>query len=332
MSLRAGVIGAGRIGALHAAVYARDARTELVGVVDANGERAGQVAKELGTTVYRSADELVEQARPDVVSIAVPEHARLEPSMLAGRAGCHLLLEKPLASSLAQTDNLIEQLADCPGTIMVNFILRSDPRFLTVRDAVQEGRLGTVRTVSAHRRGTAAGAQLLGHWTNLLISTAIHDIDAMIWVVGAPVARVYAEGIGGQSAQWGHEDAVVATLQFANGAIGSLDTSWVLPSSMPEPIDAGFKIIGTGGSATIEGANQGLSFVGESGLQLPDLVHWPTGRDGVGGDLRLSISHFLDCVQSGGTPATTLTEARHTEKVVHSIRESIRTGSPIIIG
>ncbi|TLP79879.1 Gfo/Idh/MocA family protein [Nesterenkonia sphaerica] len=331
MRLRAGVIGTGRIGALHAAVYARDARTELVGVVDADSKRAEQVAAELGVAVFRNAEELVEQARPDVVTIAVPEHARLEPSLVVGRAGCHILLEKPLTPSLAQTDDFVDKMAGCAGTIMVNFILRSDPRFLKVQEAVQQGRLGTVRTISAHRRGTAAGVQQLGPWTNLLISTAIHDIDAMAWVIGAPITRVYAEGIGGQSAQWGHEDAVVATLQFANGVIGSLDTSWVLPSSVPAPLDAGFKVIGTGGSATIEGADQGLSFVGECGLQRPDLVHWPSGRDGVGGDLRSSISHFLDCVESGGIPTMTLADARQTEQVVHAIRESIQTRAPITI-
>lgn len=331
MSLRAAVIGTGRIGALHAAIYARDPRTELVGVVDADQQRAEQVAAELGTAAYASTEELLDRATPQVVSVAVPEGVRLQHSLLAARAGCHLLLEKPLAPSLQETDELIAGLADAPGTVMVNFILRSDPRFLAVREAVQEGRLGTVRTVSAHRRGTAAGAQALGEWTNLLISTAIHDIDAMAWIVGAPVRRVYAEAIGGASAKWGHEDAVLATFQFANGAIGSLDTSWVLPGTVPAPLDAGFKLIGTGGSAAIEGSNQGLSFVGDAGLQLPDLMHWPTGRDGVGGDLRASVSHFLDCVESGATPVMTLADARRTERVVHAIRESAASGQPVLL-
>ncbi|MGC0251823.1 Gfo/Idh/MocA family protein [Pseudactinotalea sp. Z1748] len=331
MTLRAAVIGTGRIGSLHAAIYARDPRTDLVGVVDADVDRAQQVASEMGTVAFDSTEELLERSAPDVVSVAVPEGVRLEPAVLAARAGCHLLLEKPIAPTLARTDELIAGLDPAPGVVMVNFILRSDPRFLSVRDAVHRGRLGTVRTVSAHRRGTAAGAQALGEWTNLLISTAIHDVDAMSWVVGSPIRRVYAEAVAGASAQWGHEDAVLATFQFANGAIGSLDTSWVLPTGVPAPLDAGFRIVGTGGSAAVEGANQGLSYVGKAGLELPDLMHWPTGRDGVGGDLRASVSHFLDCVHTGCTPVMTLADARQTERVVHAIRESIAREEPVVL-
>src|SRR5690625_8012033 len=77
MSLRAAVIGTGRIGALHAAIYARDPRTELVGVIDADVERAKRVAADLGTVAYASTEELLDGASPEVVSVAVPEGVRL---------------------------------------------------------------------------------------------------------------------------------------------------------------------------------------------------------------------------------------------------------------
>jgi predicted dehydrogenase len=328
--LRAGVIGVGMIGSLHARVYADHPSAELVGVVDTDRSRAEAVAAELDTTSYRDLDELLDRGSLDVLSVAVPEQHRSPPAVAAAARGVHLLLEKPLASTLEEVDELLDALEPAGVTMMVNFILRSDPRYLQVQQAARAGAFGELRTLTARRTGTSAGAEVYGPWTDLLISTAIHDLDIMTWVAGAPVVRVYAEAVAGRSAEWGHEDAVLATLRFANGVIGAMETSWVLPAS-PAPLSSGLRVVGTAGGATIEGNDHGLAMLDGDGLHLPDLANWPVGRSGVEGSLRASIDHFISCVLSGAEPVMDLQGARAAQAVVAAIKESINGDKPITL-
>lgn len=326
--LRAGVIGVGMIGALHARVYADHPSADLIGVVDVNRVRAEDVAARLGTTAYRNLEELLDHASLDVLSVAVPEQHRTPPAVAAAARGVHLLLEKPLAPTLEEVDELLVALEPTGVTSMVNFILRSDPRYLQVHASAQAGAFGEVRTLTARRTGTAAGAEVYGPWTDLLISTAIHDLDIMTWIAGAPVNRVYAEAVAGRSAEWGHEDAVLSTLRFDNGVIGSMETSWVLPAS-PAPLSSGLRVVGTSGGATIEGNDHGLALLDGDGLHRPDLANWPMGRSGVEGSLRASIDHFISCVQTGAEPVMGLRGARAAQAVVTAIKASINSGQPV---
>lgn len=329
--MRAGVVGVGMIGALHARTYADDPRTELVGVVDIDGDRAEEVAGDLGTRAYTDVEAFLDDARPDLVSVAVPEQHRHGPAVAAARRGVHMLLEKPLAPTLDEVDRLIADLDGADGTIMVNFILRSDPRYLRAHETVRSGAIGEPRSLTARRIGTAVGAEVYGPWTDLLISTGIHDLDAMRWIVGAPVTRVYAEAVAGRSAEWGHHDAVLAVLRFANGAIGTLETSWILPTSTPAPLSSALRVVATAGGITIEGNNHGVAVLDESGLHLPDLANWPIGRRGVEGSLRASIDHFVDCVRTGGRPVMGLEDAREAQAVVEAIKDSISSGQPVTL-
>lgn len=317
------------IGSLHARAYHANPHTDLVFVVDADEPRARRLAPELGAYAEADLETALARHRPDVVSIAVPEGQRHDPAVTASRFGAHVLLEKPLAPTLEGADRLIDAVGSSGVTSMVNLILRFEPRYARVREAARAGRFGDLCTVFARRRGTALGAETYGPWTDLLISTAIHDLDAMQWIVGAPITRVYAEGLSKRCAAWGHEDAVVATLRFADGGLGTLETSWVLPPTSPEPLSAALHLVGTGGGAWIDGSNHGLTMLDAEGVELPDLVHWPVADGDVGGALRASLDHFVECVRLGTTPRVGLAEARCAQEVVTAMKRSIRTGQPV---
>ncbi len=326
--LRAAVVGVGNIGSLHALFYEQDARTLLVGVVDADASRAEEVATRLRTRAFPNVETLVAETSPEVASIATPEQHRTAPALALARSGAHLLLEKPLAPTMEEAAAQIRDLRATGVTLMVNFTLRSDSRYLAVKEAARSGRLGTVRSISARRVGTARGAEILGPWTDLLISTAIHDLDVAGWIIDAPVVRVHAEAIAGRSAEWGHEDAIAMTLRFSDGTIGIMETSWVLPSTVPDLLSAGLRVIGTGGRAVIEGSNAGLTIADAEGYTHPDLINWPVGRSGLEGSLAASIGHFLTSVIEGTPPVMSPEEALRAQAVVMAAKRSIATGMP----
>lgn len=328
-TLRAAVIGVGMIGTLHARVYRDDPRTELVAVVDVNEERAREVGTELGVPWYASVSDMLAQEEIDAVTVATPEQHRYDPAVACARAGKHLLLEKPLAPTLPEVDRLILEVEKTGVTTMVNFILRSDPRYVRAKWAMGDGTVGEPCTIFARRRGTSLGAEVYGPWTDLLISTAIHDLDVMVWLNECAVEHVYAESVVKRSAEWGREDAVAAVLRFANGAVGLLETSWVLPPNVPAPLDAALEVVGTGGGVFIEGANHGLAIADSEGYKLPDLANWPAGREGVEGALRASISAFITSVLYGEPPVMSLREARYAQEIVEALKISIRRGAPV---
>jgi predicted dehydrogenase len=328
--LRAAVIGVGRIGSLHAQIYHDDPRTRLVGVMDASEENARNIGSRLGANSYASVDDLLGAEEIDVVSIATPESFRLDITRKCVSAGVHMLLEKPLAPTLDEARQLVELVKGSGLKSTVNFILRSDPRYVRAKDSVLDGSVGELCTLFGRRRGTATGASILGEWTDLLISTAIHDIDAMIWLADAKVERVHAEGMMKQCAKWGHHDAVLAVLRFENGVVGSLETSWVLPSTVPAPLDASLHVVGTGGGVFIDGSNHGLSVVTEKQYSLPDMTHWPIGPTGVYGDLRFSVERFIRHVLHDDEPPMHLDDALYAEKIVAAIKESMSTGAPVV--
>lgn len=329
--LRAGVIGVGMIGSLHARVYREHPHTMLAAVADVRGERAREVGEALGVRWYDDWEAMLAEEVLDLVSVATPEQQRYAPAVACARAGRHVLLEKPLAPTLAEAERLVQEVEVTGVTAMVNFILRSDPRYLRAKAAMADGTVGEPCTIFARRRGTSLGAEFYGPWTDLLLSTAIHDLDVMVWLNEAPVVRVFAEAVVKRSARWGREDAVACLVRFANDCVGLLETSWVLPPTMPALLDASLQVVGTAGGVFIEGANQGLAVVTGERFSLPDLTHWPIGRDGIAGDLRASLDHFIACVQTGRQPVAGLRNALYAQEIVAALKASLRSGQPVAL-
>jgi|LSQX01.2.fsa_nt_gb predicted dehydrogenase len=328
--IRAAVVGTGGFGQLHARFYHEYPLTELVAVVNRTESRGRRVAEQLGVPWYEKPDQLLENEDFDLVSICTREENHLEMGLLFAQAGKKILMEKPLAPTLESSIALVEAVEKTDVFMAVNYILRQDPRFLEVKSRSDNGDFGDHISYFARRRGTFAGAQYYGPWTDILISTAIHDLDLMIWYNGSIPVRVYAESVMKKCSDIGTEDAVVATLKFENGAIGCLDTSWVLPAgSLPAPIDCSFNLVGTEGGAFIDGANNGLRVCHENLYSKPDLTHWPVLPPGLSGDLFNSMKSVVDSIINDKEPFMTGREALKSHRVVFAMKESLKTGRPV---
>lgn len=327
-ALRTAVVGTGIIGSLHARIYAEHPLSELVGIVDIDPETAESVAEPLGVPWFTEASDLLEACEFDAASVSVPEHYRYDTAMPLARAGKHLLLEKPLAPTLAEADRLIADLRATGVLTMVNFILRFDPRYAEAKATAASGGLGEIHTIFTRRRGSYLGAEIYGVWTDLLISTGIHDLDAMAWLADSPVVRVYAETISRRLAPYGHDDSAMVMVRFENGVIGVLETSWVMPNRLPAPLDASLQAVGTGGAVFIDGSNHGLSVMNADAFSEPDLTHWPVILDRVGGDLAASLDHFIRSVREGAAPQLTLDQARHAQAMVDAAKRSAASNAP----
>lgn len=329
--LRAAVVGAGMIGSLHARVYAEHVHARLVAVVDPDIGRAKGIADPLGAVSYKDVADMLAREEVDIVSIATREQDRFGPAVACAQAGKHLLLEKPLAPTMAEARRLVGEIGVTGVRTTVNFILRADPRYQRAKVAMTDGTVGEPCTMFARRRGTARGAEVYGPWTDLLISTAIHDIDAIVWLNDSRVVRVFAEAVNKRYPESSREDAVMALMRFENGAVASIETSWVLPSTVPAPLDAALHVVGTAGGVFIEGSNQGMAIVDREHYSHPDLTNWPIGPRGVFGDLQAHIAGFIEAIRTESPMAVSIEDAVYSQEIVAAMRASFRSGQPVAL-
>jgi len=212
--IRAGVIGAGHLGSFHAEKYAAMAGVELVGIHDIDAARARSVAQQCGCRAMASLHELLADA--DCVSIAVPTVAHHEVTLAAVAAGVHVLVEKPLAASVAQGDEIVEAAERAGLLVQVGHLERFNPAFTDLPAIVANPRF-----IECHRLSPFAGR---GTDIDVVFDVMIHDLDLIAYIVGRELESVEAIGVPVLSE---HADIANARLRFRGGCIANVTASRV---------------------------------------------------------------------------------------------------------
>jgi predicted dehydrogenase len=216
--LRIAVIGAGRLGGFHAQKAAACPDMELVAVVDPAPAARNRVAAECHTHAMADYRRLL--GHIDAAVIAAPTRLHHRIGVDLARQGVHLLVEKPLCSSLAEADELVEA-AESQGIVLqVGHVERFNPAFVAAAaDLAEPKYIDAVRASGFTFRSTDVGA---------VLDLMIHDIDLVLSMVSSPARKVEALGI---SVLGGHEDAANARIQFESGCVATLNASRVSRSA-----------------------------------------------------------------------------------------------------
>ena len=214
--IRVAVIGAGFMGERHARIYAGLPDAELVAVCDVRETAASDLADRTGARAYSDFRQLLRRDDLDAVSVCTPDALHREPCELAARAGRHVLVEKPIATTVADAEAIVEAAARARVTLLVGHCLRFDPRYDQARQAVGRGELGILQTVYTRRANTVAAQDRLGGRCSLPLFLGVHDYDVMRWLTGSEVERGTAESKGGLLRELGFpvEDASCALLRI----------------------------------------------------------------------------------------------------------------------
>lgn len=209
---RFGVVGAGRLGAVHVRILSEMAGAHLAGVFDIDGGRARSVADQHGCRAMDSLERLLREV--DAVVVAVTTSAHHQVAAAALEAGCHVLVEKPLTTTLAEADDLIGRAAAAGRVLAVGHVERFNPVIRAARHLLDDPRFVTcLRLARFQPRGTDVSVAL---------DLMIHDIDLVLGLVDSPVAHVEAIGV---SLMTDTVDMANARLRFANGAVADVSAS-----------------------------------------------------------------------------------------------------------
>src|SRR5262249_17088488 len=150
--IKVGVIGVGSFGELHIQAYRALAEVEIVAISDVRENRLREMSSSYGIPqTYTDARELCSRSDIKIVSIATPESLHLEPVLAAAQAGKHILLEKPIATSLEDAAKIVAAAEDAHVHLMVGHILRFEANYGSLRREIEEGNLGKIVSIHARR-------------------------------------------------------------------------------------------------------------------------------------------------------------------------------------
>lgn len=210
--LAVGVVGVGALGFHHARLYAKLPEVRLVGIHDTRPERAAEVAGQLGTTAFASVTELLDQV--EAVSVVVPTPAHHAVGMAALERGRHVLLEKPLAATIHEAEQLVGAAGKARVVLQTGHVERFNR---AIRAAAPY--IDAPLFVESDR---VAPFGVRGSDVAVILDLMIHDIDLVLSLVRQPVTDVRASGIGILTKS---VDIATARIEFASGAVANLTAS-----------------------------------------------------------------------------------------------------------
>jgi predicted dehydrogenase len=347
-----GVVGAGVIGARHAACVRALERARLVAVTDVVPERADALAAAQGCEAAGDLDTLLDRADIDVVCVCTPSGLHAEIGRRAAEAGKHLVVEKPIDVSLEAADSLIAAAGTAGVTMTVISQRRFDPGMVALHEMIAAGRLGRLvlgdarvkwyRSQSYYDSGAWRGTWALDGG-GALINQGVHYTDLLRWCMG-PVAELSAL-CSTQAHEIEVEDVALAWLRFSSGAVGTLEATTAAYPGFRERLE----ISGTEGSVIVEDGRIVVSELrAERGEPGPYGAPAPEKRDerdeaaaaapssaaadprAIGNAAHLAqIADLIDAIDHDRPPAVTGADARAALEIVLAVYESSRLGAPV---
>lgn len=324
---RIAVIGVGVMGVRHARAVRHTASAELAAVVDLDLARAASVARELSCPAYQSVAELLHAQRLDGAIVCTADQHHRSPAEQLAHAGVGLLVEKPLALNCADAAAIVEAAAAADVPLMVGHTLRYDPRYIAAAEAVKAGDLGEILHGSVRRYATVPSGRRVGGRAPLPLFQTIHDVDAIAWVSGQPIMRVYAEEIRRVHADLGVADALVATLVLENGAVVALESSWVLPEGNPFVLEGRLDLTGTKGTIRLQTSDQGVAVFSHGNYVQPETTYSDPNLP----ILKAEIADFVAMLHRGTTPRATGSDGLRAVQVATALIMSVREMLPVEI-
>jgi predicted dehydrogenase len=285
-ALRVGVVGVGYLGRFHALIYSRLPGVELAGVVDARPETAEQVAAEAGCPAYARAQDLL--GRIDAVSIVVPTTAHLDVARPFLEGGIHVLMEKPIAASVADGREIVRLAAESGSILQVGHLERFNAGVMALAE-----RIRAPRFIEAHRMG---GFVARATDVDVVSDLMIHDIDIILSLVKSEITSIAAVGTPVLTR---HIDIANARLEFASGAVAN-----VIASRVSRDRSRRIRVFEENRYLSLDFVEQRLDVVypkERPGDEWPEIVTERIEIEPVK-PLDAEIADFVDCARAGRKP------------------------------
>jgi predicted dehydrogenase len=318
-TIAVGIIGAGIMGTKHARIYSEMEHARLAAVADINLSAAQKIAEAHGVRhVFKDYREMLKMPEIDAIHVATPDFLHRDPVIDALRAGKDVLVEKPPATTVADAREIVEISRETGRHVMINYTHRWAAPYAMTKNIVAEGKIGAPVMTYARKNDALWAATEMMSWTEKTSCASYlstHDIDLVLWFLETDVESVYALGVKKVLAQRNidTEDAIQALVRFKNGAIGTFESCWVLPNTMPTTTDSFIEIIGEKGTIHVDRIHEGLRVGTTESYSYPKLSLLTEVQGRLQGGVQMCLAHFIESLRKGEKPQP---DAEHGLKIV----------------
>lgn len=340
--VRVGLVGLGGFGSLHAAILGRLADADLVAVCDRDPDRLDATADRYEVPTRCSDLDALLETDVEAVVLAVPEGLHVSMALQVIQSGRHCLVEKPLATTAADGRTLVMAAEVAGVRLQVGHVLRFDAQHAMLREAVRAGELGQLLSLRAKRnlsRSWVAGGLARIY---IALENLVHDVDQIVWLLAdRRCTKAYAVEHRTAEDESDFVDACVAMLQFDDGAVAVVETSWTVPGGAPlnvvadgwtGHIDSTLEVVGTQGTGRVNGFDSGLRLWTSGETITPAATLWPYVHGRVTGALHDEDAHFLQTIRTGeASTIASLDDAVHGLEILEAIEQSAALGREVEI-
>lgn len=320
-----GIIGAGYMGKTHALHYSQLKGVKLLAVADVNLEAAQTLAAQYEIPQsYQGFEDLLSCPEIDAVSICTPDAVHRGPSVCAAEAGKHILLEKPIATTIEDARAILKAVEEAGVILTIGFTARFMKAYSLAHETLEEGKLGEIMSIAAKRMIRASvGEHYFRRGDTIIDFISIHDIDLLRWF-GGDMVSVFAVVDSFLPSSEGKDDTVMAVVRFANGAVGYFHACMTLPSGVPYRATSTLEVIGKEGVVSIDAFGQSLRVASSAGYEFP--LAWDITQA-----FQDEIQHFIGCVRARRKPLVTGEDGLKALEVAIAAARSAREGKLVEI-
>lgn len=339
--IRIGIIGAGIWGTMHARAYAQNPLVDLVAICDLEIQRANRLASQFGSPkTFSNLDEMLKEEL-DGVSVVTPDNAHTEAVLKAAKKGFHILVEKPLATTVEECKAMIEA-ADTAGVfLMVDWHNRWNPPIYTAWKNIRDGELGDIRYIYYRLSDTVFVPIQMLPWagqSTVMWFLGSHALDTICWLMGKKPKRLYCQKRQGVLASLGVKtpDLYLTVLEFEGGALAVIENTWIMPQESPTLIDHKCEILGSKGAIYLDLSHHRMyaqysprTTGGYPYPAYPDMIVSPEIHGKQMGFAVESIHHFVECIQKNIPPLATGRDGLLNTQLILMAEKSAETGLPV---
>lgn len=328
--IRVGVIGAGRIGKIHARNLAQLVPGARVGAIaDPDYAAACELAEQLRVSQV-SADyhEVMQNPEIDAVAICSSTNTHAQMMIEAAQAGKHIFCEKPIAYDLKKIDEALGVVEKAGVKLQIGFNRRFDPNFRKVRQMIAQGELGEPQIVRITSRDPGPPPiEYVKVSGGMFFDMTIHDFDMSRYLMGVDVEEIYAVGgvmVDPKIGEAGDIDTAVITLRYKNGAIGTIDNCRKAVYGYDQRVE----VFGSGGMAMAQNETPDkIIYSNGQGVQSAKPLYFFLER--YAQSFIDEMKDFIESIQKGTTPPVTGLDGRVPVVMAMAATRSLKEHRPV---
>jgi predicted dehydrogenase len=300
--------------------------TELVGIADHDDARTGAMAQRFGTRAYESYEALLGEPGLQAVVVCSENVKHLELVKMAAAAGKHVLCEKPLATTVADGEAMIEECRNAGVQLMTAFPCRYSPVMQRMKSVLDGGDCGRILAIRGTNRGRNPGGWFIDKSLSgggATMDHTVHVTDLMRWMLKDEVREVYAEISNGIN-HLEFDDVGFLSLTFHNGAFGTLDASWSRPKTFPTWGDVTLEVVTENGTLSMDMFAQNLVLYSDK----TNSVSWQNWGGNMDDGL---VGAFATAIADGSPVPITGEDGLRAAEVAIAAYKSAKIHEPVLV-